>query len=332
MRKSLFTVAAVGFLGVACGSSSDRTSFDTPGNEDPNTGVSGGQPGTGSITGDGSQDAGIDQKAEECTKMDIVFVVDDSGSMDEEQSNLAQNFPQFVNVLNNYKTKSGSTLDWRIAVTTTGRDEDYTVTALGLSVPTSEKGDNGAFRNTSACGVKNRWVSKDEPNAASEFSCLAKVGTNGPSYEMPLECAKLSLVDRVNDGTNAGFLRPDALLGLVIITDEDDCSRSDNNFTYDGTLTCEQIPGNNPVGEYANQFDTVAKGHGRWAVAAIAGDGNCHSSFGDAQNASRLKQFVSLAGGNGAFASICDGDLTKGLQVALETFDGACKSFPAGVH
>ena len=35
----------------------------------------------------------------------------------------------------------------------------------------------------------------------------------------------------MTDGTNSGFLRPDALLAVVILTDEDDCSREDNNFT-----------------------------------------------------------------------------------------------------
>ena len=46
------------------------------------------------------------------------------------------------------------------------------------------------------------------------------------------------------DGPNAGFLRPDALLGVVIMTDEDDCSRTDNNFqiTDDSCEKVAQVP------------------------------------------------------------------------------------------
>src|SRR5450432_184849 len=48
--------------------------------------------GSGSGMGSGSGVAG------QCDKMDIVFVVDDSGSMSEEQSNLASNFPMFASI------------------------------------------------------------------------------------------------------------------------------------------------------------------------------------------------------------------------------------------
>ncbi len=44
--------------------------------------------------------------------MDVLFVIDNSGSMGQEQTNLIANFPQFINVLDN------SGLDYRVAVTT----------------------------------------------------------------------------------------------------------------------------------------------------------------------------------------------------------------------
>ena len=63
----------------------------------------------------------------QCNKMDIVFVVDDSGSMQEEQSNLATNFPMFANLLSSYTdARRRSSIDYRVAVTTTGKDLDYT--------------------------------------------------------------------------------------------------------------------------------------------------------------------------------------------------------------
>lgn len=323
---------ALGLAGVvalaasACGSSSSREGFDDSAN--PTGDVSGNTPApVGTI---GGKPAGENPAADECQKMDIVFVVDDSGSMAEEQSNLATNFPKFITVLDAFKTKSGAKLDYRVAVTTTGRDVKYSIEAPGFGTfPMDEKGDDGAFRNTKSCGPTKRWVEKADADKSTRFSCLAKVGTGGPSIEMPLESLKLALNDRVADGTNAGFLRPDALLAVVILSDEDDCSTSDNDFIYKGDGACEAMANAKPLTDYVSMLDTAAKGPGRWATAVIAGDKACTSSFGKAADAKRLKSFVGLAGKNGTFSSICDGDLSGSLQKALDTFDAACKSFPA---
>ena len=136
--------------------------------------------------------------------------------------------------------------------------------------------------------------------------------------------SKWSLVERAAD-TNASFIRSDALLAIVMITDEDDQSTTDNNFTIDLTGT---TPTNFNAQDEVNMLDTLKGNRSRWAAAAIAGDGDCSSSFGSAANAVRLKQFVQLANGSGTtqavFSSICDGDLTMGLKKALDTFQNAC--------
>jgi hypothetical protein len=261
--------------------------------------------------------------------MDIVFVVDDSGSMKEEQGNLATNFPKFVQKLNSFKTKSGALLDWRVAVTTTGRNITYNIQnpAGGFPFPVSEKGDDGAFRAASSCGTTRKWIERNDNDTASSFACLAQAGTTGSGMEMPLYATQLALTDRMADGTNAGFLRADALLAVVMLTDEDDCSRKDNNFSVSGD-PCGNVQALVPVAEIKQSLDTVAKGEGRWATAVIAGELSCQSSFGSATEAKRLKEFVGLAGKNGTFASICQGDLTGALEKALDTFDAACKNLP----
>lgn len=333
MRKSLGigSLVFVSSLVFACG----VTTRDGYGGEEG--GDLGGGPGgggsSGALGGDGNEPVKEPPQPEECEKMDIVFIVDDSGSMAEEQSNLAANFPKFVSKIDAFKTKGGSKLDWRIAVTTTGRSVNYTIQPpFGPSLPMSEKGDDGAFRMPSKCGTSRRWIEKADPNASADFQCLAKVGTSGPGIEMPLETTKLALNDRMADGTNAGFLRDDALLAVVILTDEDDCSREDNGFTQGITDDiCTPEKGANTVLHYKQMLDTVALGEGRWATAVIAGETSCNSAFGDAVEAKRLKEFVSLAGKNGTFSSICDGDLSVALEAALDTFDAACKTFPPAV-
>jgi len=323
----------LGFTGLAmfvfaCGGTSAREVFSDENQTAVNdgNGTIGGQP-SGSI---GSGTPEPPKQPEECTKMDIVFVVDNSGSMKEEQANLAANFPKFIAKIDTFKTKLGSKLDWRLAVTTTGRDVTYNVDLLGTKVPMTEKGENGVFRMPPECGTSKRWVEKADADATSKFTCLAKAGTSGAGIEMPLYTSRLALTDRMSDGTNAGFLRDDALLAFVILTDEDDCSREDNNFTTNGADMCSG-PAMKMPADYKASFDSIAKGPGRWAAAVIAGQTSCTSSFGDAVEAKRLKEFVALAGKNGTFSSICDGDLTGALERALDTFDGACKALPPAV-
>ena len=123
-------------------------------------------------------------------------------------------------------------------------------------------------------------------------------------------------------------MREDALLGLVILSDEDDCSRTDNNFTVESDQCHPEWPENVPIDHFTTTLDTIKGDRGRWATAVIAGPNNCSSDFGDAINARRLQQFASEAGTNGVFSSICQGDLSGALADALETFDAACEAFP----
>jgi len=261
--------------------------------------------------------------------MDLVFVVDDSGSMSEEQSNLVANFPAFFDVIDNHVNAEGQPLDYRIAVTTTGRDVDYTLKIpppFDLEIPTSESGDNGAFRQD--CGMTRPWIERTDADVKDTFSCLAQVGTGGPSLEMPLYTLELGLTQRVQDGSNSGFRRDDALLAVVMLTDEDDCSRKDNDFELENDQCSSSSDPAYLTMDYAVDFLDGYTGHrSRWATAVIAGPTSCNSSFGDAVEASRLKEFVQKTGDNGTFSSICEGDLSISLADALDNFDSACNGF-----
>ena len=271
--------------------------------------------------------------AEACQKMDFLFVVDNSGSMDEEQSNLIANFAGFADLIDNYQTTSGQPLDYRIAITTAGRDVGYNLSAPGFgSFPISESGDNGNFRRD--CGLNRAWIEKADGNVTDTFSCRANVGTGGPGAEMPLLGLEWSLNQRVSEGSNAGFVRDDALLAIVMITDQDDCSRDDDGFSIDGSRpTCFDPNDSNitPLNHYLDFLDGLKGDRGRWASAVIAGPGpgSCSSSFGDAAEAVRMIDFVNQAGDNAVLSSICSGDLTGALEQALDTFEAACNSFPS---
>lgn len=262
-----------------------------------------------------------------CAAMDIIFVIDDSGSMQEEQTNLAANFPQFAQVLADYRV-GGQPLDFRVAVTTTGKD----ITTVIGPITDTEPGDNGEFRG--GCNVDRRWLEPGDTNLNAALACRAAVGTGGPSFEMPLLTTEMSLSPPASTGINAGFLREDALLAVVIITDEDDCSRRDSSFTvgaFDDPCTQAGAPIVLPEDTIAF-LDQVKGGRGRWATAVIAAPSSCSSAFGDAVEARKLKNFVNLINTtgpqNGVFTSICTGDLAPALASALDTFQTACETFP----
>jgi hypothetical protein len=258
-----------------------------------------------------------------CNKMDLVFVIDDSASMGEEQGNLATNFPLFADVLSAFTTPDGEHIDYRVAVTTTGRTQTTTLPVIGKQ---TEIGDNGAFRNS--CGNTKRYLEPSDANMSATLSCRADVGVEGPSTaEMPLMMSKWALSDRLMDGTNGGFLRDDALLAIVYLTDEDDLSTTTDNWVITATGGGLPKPNWHPADQV--QFLDALKGHRtRWAASVIAGETDCESAFGKAANAKRLKEFVNLANGSGTtqavFSSICSGDLAGSLQATLATFQSAC--------
>jgi hypothetical protein len=277
--------------------------------------------------GTGGIDASV---SEQCRRMDLVFVIDDSGSMQEEQNSLATNFPMFADVLNDYTLSSGEHLDYRAAITTSGITASFTIAPPQIPgfppippIMQSQVGANGKFRQT--CGMTRPWLEPTDPMMATTFACAARVGTSGPAIEMPLRAAELAVTDTVN----AGFVRDDALLGIVLITDEDDCSRRNNNFTTGGDACAANGDTDiDSIASYVASFDQRKGDRGRWATAVIAGPSECMSAFGSAANAIRMKDFVAQAGTNAVFGDICQGNLAPALQQALETFQIACENFP----
>jgi hypothetical protein len=166
--------------------------------------------------------------------LDVLFVIDDSTSMSDKQENLANNFPNFINVLN---TLPGGLPDLHLGVVTTDMGTKGSETAPGPIIGQvgnggcSGTGKSGNLQTTGA-PVTGAFISDIKQtdgtrqtnysgNLASVFGQMVRVGAGGCGFEQPLEAMKAALG---NNPANAGFLRPDALLAVVFLTDEDDCS------------------------------------------------------------------------------------------------------------
>jgi hypothetical protein len=158
--------------------------------------------------------------------VDIIFVVDNSGSMAEEQANLARNFPTFMDELAGLQGA-----DFQIASVTTDLGAGVGATMnQGCNIP---GGDRGVFCSVKGndfctrCGVdvsRGRFLRTVNPNFVGNirnvFTCMSTYGTNGCGFEHSIGALRSALTAP----ENAGFLRPDAYLAFVILTDEDDCT------------------------------------------------------------------------------------------------------------
>lgn len=156
------------------------------------------------------------------TQVDVLLVVDNSGSLMEEQEALARNFDSFI------QSAVARGIDYHIAVTTTG----LTPYRGGWAdCPGGVDGGEGG-RFFPVDGSSPRILTPATPNVRDAFGTNVKPGVCH-WWEEGLEASRLALspplIDQadapnfpeINDG-NAGFLRPEAKLHVLYLADEED--------------------------------------------------------------------------------------------------------------
>ena len=172
--------------------------------------------------------------------IDILFLIDNSPSMQEEQDNLNRNFPIFMNVL---KAIPGGLPNVHIAVASS--DLGAGPTAVGSC--TRPGGDRGIFQAKAGCmldpnakflvSFNNGMMNNFQGDIANVFACVANLGAAGCGFEHTLQAARVALYESITP-ENAGFLRENAYLAVIFLTDEDDCSGDVNS-----DLFAQDIPG-----------------------------------------------------------------------------------------
>jgi hypothetical protein len=139
--------------------------------------------------------------------VDILFVIDDSGSMSGHQFNLAKNIGLFTAGIN-----ANQVLDYHIGVLTSNMDSSPWRPAPGY-------GWKGELNGTT------KFITKKTPNASRELEANLKPGIDGSGTEVFFTPVQAALTPPLVGGVNAGFYRPDSYLALVFLTDAEDQSR-----------------------------------------------------------------------------------------------------------
>ncbi len=241
-----------------------------------------GAPFTVPLTGAGTANPNQIDRFEQLVdnKVDVLWVIDDSCSMQSNLNQVSANFRSFVGFADSLG------VDYQIGVTTTEvRDANTSGVIWG-------------------CSGFNRIIRSSDPDRFAAFECASQVmnppnGNRRPNpggsdvQEAGLQAARIALDVPNVTGANAGFLRSDARLSVVVVSDEDDQS--------DG-----------PVSLYVDFFRTLKgfRNQDLVQLSSIAGDVPNGCATADAGR--RYAAAVSALGGQ--FESICSRSWATMLQ------------------
>ena len=183
--------------------------------------------------------------------VDLLFVIDNSNSMQEEQDVLVEQaelmFRELITpTLMSDGTEPPLIEDLHVGVVTTDMGvHGYTI----MTCNNPMNGDDGELQAVGRFeGCQPTYsapdCSRDEcswlthsvefpdngfdpgnPPIWEDFGCIAALGTGGCGFEQQLEASHDALTEQLEPGgRNEGFLRQDSILAVIIVTDEDDCS------------------------------------------------------------------------------------------------------------
>ncbi len=232
--RALATLVAASFSALGCGSSANKSAT----------------PETETVT----------IYPQQTPAADILLVLQDWSGENANQAMLQEEMPTLAAGL-----EAAGPLDIHIAVITADMGAPGIPPGIGCTAP----GDDGAFRSapTGTCTATGLAAGAtylaDNGSCVTNFTgepgkvlqCIGDVGNRGCGFGQPLAAAVHALgADHIVAGvptppaTNAGFLRPDAALGVFFLSDQDDCSAPSDSTVF--SLSGEQNLAN-PLGPLA---------------------------------------------------------------------------------
>lgn len=253
-----------------------------------------------------------------CSKLDLLFVLDNSFSMLDAQSKVSSAFPGLVNALG--LTAAGN--DLHVLVTDS---DDWD--GIGIQLGAAECEDVlGAGKRTSSgdtdCGLPGgeRFITSAQPELDTTFDCVADVGAFGDFGEHTMDALLQAVSPELNapEGCNAGFLRSDAILVAVVVTDEDDQLSSGDAAVWHQAL-----------------LDAKRGNEDAVVVLGLVGDNNIDGglpggpcSLVGADGTPELQRFVQL-NRHHALASVCAANYQPFFEESTSIVDAACSAFVA---
>ena len=326
---SIYTDTAVTGVSATMSAETSDSNMTTPGDGDgdgdgdPGDG-DGAPPGDGDGDGDGDgirydlgDPTGVDdgQIDETCANVDILYVIDNSPSMYEEQQTLIANFGNFVADMQSALINVDS---YHIGVITSddyqdGGWIDDGADTVNAQVPACQHlGGLVVQAHSGLCSPfadGHNFITEND-DLASKFQCIANVGEDGDSDEYMGDAMIAALTEgQQNSGCNANFIRDDALLIIVMLTDENDSSNTSEAQWFQAVVDAKGTEENVVV------------------LSLIWKDSwnNCSNAFSEA-NGTQIEAFTQMFT-NHAVGNICDNSYAGFFADTIPTIEGACENF-----
>ena len=227
------------------------------------------------------------------SETDILFVVDNSGSMREEQVGLADKIDGFMTLIQK--------LDWQIGLTTTDPRLN-TRDANNISRPWGD-GQLRPFDRINGSQFVMRSNEESLESAQSKLAEAIQVGIRGSGDERGINAVYRALERSLSSqGPHRQLFRLESKLAVVLISDEDECSIGN-------------CLSNSPKSVPENIIQLVQETFGEQKVFQFhsiifkPGDASCTTGFNQGHTYAHLTVLT-----GGILGSVCDDDYTEILQ------------------
>jgi len=246
-----------------------------------------------------------------CRKVDFLFVIDNSGSMSAQQAQLLASFSGFITAIQDSLEESVDS--YHVGVITS---DAYSANAPGCNTLGALVSQTQAGGDCTPFAEGGRFATEMD-DLEVVFPCMAEVGAFGSGVEQPVTGA-IAALDPVMAGPgdcNEDFLRDDAILVLVVLTDDppagtlDDANLgTDTSTWYDSIIAAKN----------GDPEALVVVGFVPWMnVGCVV--------FGI--ESPNLIGFVESFGDQGVLASICEPDFGPAFAGAVSTIVSTCENF-----
>lgn len=231
----------------------------------------------------------IDELKQSDGVVDILWVVDDSGSMTNERRTLVGNFDRFVAELLSLQ------VDFQMGVT---------------SIVSA---DGGRLRGTT------KIITKNTPNARTVFETNTTFPSSRSRWEQGLRMTQLALTSpNIDTGQpNVGFLRPTAALAIIVVTNEDDSSFGTTDY-YSRVFRGLKGKGNENLVSFSIIGGTIPNG------CVPPGETGLYGS--NADPSVRYAEVATKTGG--IIGSICDASFEQTLIRIAQALNTLKRVFP----
>jgi hypothetical protein len=249
-----------------------------------------------------------------CHAIDFLFVIDNSGSMSAQQMQLLNSFNGFITGIQ----KSLDQVDsYHVGVITS---DNYAGNEPGCntigSLVTQTAGGQSSNMVCGPFAEGGRFLTEQD-DLTAEFPCIAQVGTSGSPIEQPVTglIAALDPAKSEPGGCNEGFFRDDAILVVVIVTD-------DPPFASD-------FDDAHPATDTTGWYDAVmeAKNNNETAVLIIGFIPWMNLICNGGLESPNLINFVDSFGEQGVKVSVCEPDYGPVFASTIDAIEGTCENF-----